>query len=76
MLRHSFFSEKSQADLSNMKEFEYKQTVKLLSQIIKNNILNIINKQQKFNVSDINNIFNVFFRAMRKSFAEIAAVLT
>jgi len=75
MLRHSFFSEKSQADLSNMKEFEYKQTVKLLSQIIKNNILNIINKQQKFNVSDINNIFNFFFRVIKESFTEATAAL-
>jgi len=31
MLQHSFFSEEPQADLSNINNFEYEQTVKLLS---------------------------------------------
>ena len=76
MLKYSFFSEKSQVDLNNMKKFEYKQTIESLLQIIKNDILNIMNRQQKFNVSDINDILNVFFRIMRKLFAETAAILT
>ena len=75
MLQHSFFLKKSQTDLSNMKDFEYEQAVESLSQIIKNDILNIINKQKKFNTSDINEIFNVFLKTMRKSFAEVIAAL-
>ena len=35
-----------------------------------------INKQKKFNVSDIDKTLNVFLKAMRKSFAEIITVLT
>ena len=58
-----------------MKDFEYEQAVKSLLQIIKNDILNIMNKQKKFNVSDIDEILNVFFKAMRKSFAKIIAAL-
>jgi len=45
MLRHSFFLKKPQADLSNMKGFEYRQAVESLPQVIKNNILNIMDKQ-------------------------------
>ena len=76
MLQHSFFLEKSQTDLNNMKDFEYKQAVELFLQIIKNNILNIINKQKKFSIFNINEIFNVFLKAMKKSFAEIIIALT
>ena len=59
-----------------MKDFEYEQAVKLLLQIIKNNILNIMNKQKKFNAFDIDETFNVFLKSIRKSFAETIAVLT
>ena len=58
-----------------MKDFEYEQAVESLLQIIKNDILNIINKQKKFNVSDINEILNVFFKVMRKLFAEVITIL-
>ena len=58
-----------------MKDFKYEQAVKSLSQIIKNDILNIMNKQKKFNVSDINKILNIFLKAMKKSFAEIITTL-
>ena len=58
-----------------MKKFKYKQTIKSFSQIIKNDILNIMNRQQKFSISDIDNIFNVFLRIMRESFTEAAAAL-
>ena len=74
MLQHSFFSEKSQTDLNNMKDFKYEQAIKLLSQIIKNDILNIMNKQKKFSAFNINKIFNVFFKAMRELFAEIIII--
>ena len=47
MLCHNFFLKKLQIDLNNMKNFEYEQAVKLFLQIIKNDILNIINKQKK-----------------------------
>ena len=63
-------------NLSNMKDFEYEQAVESLSQIIKNDILNIMNKQKKFSASDIDEILNVFFKAMRKSFAEVIVALT
>ena len=76
MLQHSFFLKKSQTDLSNMKDFEYEQAVESLSQIIKNDILNIMNKQKKFSISDINEIFNIFFKIMREFFAKITAILT
>ena len=59
-----------------MKDFEYEQAVESLSQIIKNNILNIMNKQKKFSVFNIDEIFNVFLKAMRESFAEIIIALT
>ena len=59
-----------------MKNFEYEQAVESLSQIIKNDILNIMNKQKKFNVFDINEIFNIFLKIMRESFTEITAALT
>ena len=76
MLQHSFFLKKLQTNLNDMKDFEYEQAVESLSQIIKNDILNIINKQKKFNVFDINEIFNVFLKTMRKSFAEIIIIFT
>ena len=63
-------------NLNNMKNFEYEQAVKSFSQIIKNNILIIINKQKKFNASDIDKIFNIFFKAMRESFVKIITALT
>ena len=63
-------------NLSDMKNFEYEQVVKLFSQIIKNDILNIMNKQKKFSVFNINEILNVFFKAMRESFVEIIAAFT
>ena len=75
MLQYNFFSKKSQMNLSNMKDFEYKQAVKSFSQIIKNDILNIMNKQKKFSISDINEIFNAFLKTMRKSFTEIITIL-
>ena len=75
MLQHSFFLKKSQTDLSNMKDFEYEQAVESFSQIIKNDILNIMNKQKKFSISDINETLNVFLKTMRESFAEVIAAL-
>ena len=76
MLQCSFFLKKLQMNLNNMKNFEYKQAVKSFSQIIKNDILNIMNKQKKFNVFNINEIFNIFFKAMKKLFAEIIITFT
>src|SRR5947207_6904324 len=76
MLQHSFFLKKLQMNLSNMKDFEYEQAVESLSQIIKNDILNIMNKQKKFSASDINETLNVFLKAMRESFAEVIAAFT
>ena len=58
-----------------MKNFEYEQAVKLFLQMIKNDILNIINKQKKFSAFNINEIFNAFLKTMRKSFAEIITTL-
>ena len=74
MLQHNFFSKKSQTDLSNMNNFEYRQIIELFLWVIKNDILNIMNKQKKFSIFDINEIFNAFFKTMRKSFAEIIVV--
>ena len=76
MLQHNFFLKKSQTDLNDMKNFEYEQTIKSFSQIIKNDILNIMNKQKKFSISDINEILNVFLKSMRKLFAEAIAAFT
>ena len=76
MLQCNFFSEKSQTDLNDMNDFEYEQAVKSLSQIIKNDILNIMNKQKKFSASDIDEILNAFLKTMKKSFAEATAALT
>ncbi len=44
--------------------------------MIKNDILNIMNKQKKFSASDINEILNAFLKIIRKLFAEAIAVLT
>ena len=74
MLHHNFFLKKSQTDLNDMKNFEYEQAVNLFSQIIKNNILNIMNKQKKFNAFNINKNFNVFFKIMRKLFVKIIMI--
>src|SRR6266480_5286105 len=76
MLQHNFFLKKSQTDLSNMNDFEYEQAVESLSQMIKNDILNIMNKQKKFSASDINETLNAFLKTMRKSFTEMTAALT
>ena len=59
-----------------MNDFEYRQAVESLLQMIKNDILNIMNKQKKFSASDIDEIFNVFLKAMRESFAEVITALT
>ena len=59
-----------------MNDFEYEQAVESLSQMIKNDILNIMNKQKKFSASDIDETFNAFFKIMRESFAEVTAALT
>ena len=53
-----------------MKNFKYEQAVESLSQIIKNDILNIMNKQKKFSASDIDEILNAFLKIMRESFTE------
>ena len=58
-----------------MKDFEYEQAVESLSQIIKNDILNIINKQKKFSIFNINKNFNAFLKTIKKSFAEIITIL-
>ena len=76
MLQHNFFLKKSQTDLSNMNSFEYEQAVESLSQMIKNDILNIMNKQKKFSASDIDEIPNAFLKTMKKSFTEATAALT
>ena len=57
-------------NLNNINNFEYEQTIESLSQMTKNNILNIMNKQKKFNASDINKILNVFLKIMRELFTE------
>jgi len=59
-----------------MNNFEYEQTVELLLQMTKNNILNIMNKQQKFSASDIDKTLNIFLKIMRESFTETTAALT
>ena len=43
--------------------------------MIKNDILNIMNKQKKFNAFNINEILNAFFKIMRESFAEVITAL-
>ncbi len=43
--------------------------------MIKNDILNIMNKQKKFSASDINEILNTFLKIMRELFAEAITVL-
>jgi len=59
-----------------MNSFEYEQAVESLSQMIKNDILNIMNKQKKFSASDIDEILNAFLKIMKKSFTEATAALT
>ena len=76
MLQHNFFVKKSETDLNNMNDFEYEQAVESLSQMIKNDILNIMNKQKKFSASDIDEILNAFFKTMKKSFTKATAALT
>ena len=49
--------------------------MKPLSQMIKNNILNIINKQQKFSAFNINETLNVFFKIMRELFTKVVITL-
>ena len=73
MLQHNFFSEKSQTDLSDMNDFEYEQAVESLSQMIKNDILNIMNKQKKFSASDINKTLNACesLNRLQSSFKEV-----
>ena len=61
MLCCSFFLKELQTDLNDMKSFKYEQVVELFLQIIKNDILNIINKQKKFSAFNINENFNAFF---------------
>ncbi len=58
-----------------MNNFEYEQTVELLLQMTKNNILNIMNKQQKFSASDIDKTLNIFLKIMRKLFAKTVTAL-
>ncbi len=59
-----------------MNNFEYEQMIELLFQMTKNNILNIMNKQQKFSVFDINETLNIFLKIIKESFTETAAALT
>ena len=61
-------------NLSNMNNFKYRQAVKSLLQMIKNNILNIMNKQKKFSAFDINKIFNIFLKLIKKLFAEVITI--
>ena len=44
--------------------------------MIKNDILNIMNKQKKFSASDINKIFNTFLKIMKELFIEAITILT
>ena len=50
--------------------------MKLLLQIIKNDILNIMNKQQKFNTFNIDETSNIFFKIMGELFVKAAVALT
>ena len=74
MLQHNFFLKKSQTNLSNIKNFEYEQAVKSFLQMIKNDILNIMNKQKKFSIFDINKTLNAFLKIMREFFTKIIRV--
>ena len=76
MLRRSFFPEEPQADLSDMDDFEYGQAVEPLPQVTKNDILNIMDKQQKFSAPGIDGTPNAFLKTMGEPFAEAAAALT
>ena len=76
MLRRSFFPEEPQADLSDMDDFEYGQAVEPLPQVTKNDILNIMDKQQKFSAPGIDGTPNAFLKTMEEPFAEAAAALT
>ena len=59
-----------------MEGFEYRQAVESLPQVTKNDILNIMDKQQKFSAPGMDGTPNAFLRAMGEPFAEAAAALT
>ncbi len=58
-----------------MNNFEYRQAIESFLQIIKNDILNIMNKQKKFSASDIDEILNTFLKIIRELFAEAITAL-
>ena len=62
--------------MSDIKKYQYSQSVKQSSQITSEMMRNIMNKQLLFNTSNADDILNVFLRAMSKSFEQTAAVLT
>ena len=76
MLKRHFFSEKLQADLSDIKEAVYSSEMKSLLQISAENIQNLMICQQVLSILKINNIFNIFLQVMNKFFTEAVAKLT
>ena len=76
MLKKHFFSEKLQADFSDMKETVYSSEMKSLSQISAKNIQNLMTCQQAFSTLKIDDIFNIFLQVMSKLFTEAVTKLT
>ena len=58
-----------------MKEVIYSSEMKLLSQILTENIQNLMIHQQILSISEINNILNVFLQVMNKLFTKAVTKL-
>ena len=71
-----FFSEKVNTDLSDIEKYQYLQSVKQSSQITSEMMKDAMNKQLLYNMSDVNDIFNIFLKIMSKSFEQTVTVFT
>ena len=70
MFKKHFFLKKLQTDLSDMKRAQYLLKMKQLSQVFTENVQNLMNQQQVFSVSEIDDIFNAFLHTLDKLFTE------
>ena len=76
LLKAQFFLKKADVNLSDIEKYQYSQSVKQSSQITSEMMRNVMNKWLLYNMSDADDIFNVFLRAMSKSFEQTVTMLT
>src|SRR5204863_8178157 len=75
-LRAQFFPEKTEADLSDIEDFQYLQSVEQLLQVISEMMSDVMSKWLLYSASEADEIPNVFLKTMSESFVKTVTALT